>query len=37
MLYLEFQCHSLNRGAAATSKAVFKSLSHVGTEEIALV
>lgn len=30
MLYLELQCHSLNRGAAATGKTVLKSLSHKG-------
>lgn len=26
VLYLELQCHSLNRGAAATPETVFKSL-----------
>lgn len=36
MLYLELQCHSLNRSAAAKHKTVFKSLSCMGAEEIAL-
>lgn len=37
MLSLEVQCQRLNRGAAATCKTVFKSLSRMGAEEFALV
>lgn len=37
MLYLELQCHSRNRSAAAKHKTVFKSLYCMGAKEFALM